>query len=161
MCATSSMSRSRSGFKRDGESQTHLQLVAWMKGTSWSVETTVFVITLTVSTSSSSAREWHSLLNVCLYGVINSSVITQPPLRLHIAAALSLWNRTRCRNALILCFFYSQNVASYSSNSCLWLKRFIPDIAHSFMIFMRWRRKKIMQIKTQLFLVTYSFLRKI
>jgi len=86
-------------------------IVAWMKGTSWSVETTVFVITLTISTSSSSAREWHSLLNVCLYGVINSSVITQPPLRLHIAATLSLWNRTRCRNALILCFFL---LAKYS-----------------------------------------------
>ena len=34
--------------------------------------------------------EWHSLLNVCLYGIINSSVITQPPLRLRMAAALNL-----------------------------------------------------------------------
>jgi len=42
-----------------------------------------------VSTSSS-AREWHSLLNTCLYGIINSSVITQPPLRLRIAVALNL-----------------------------------------------------------------------
>lgn len=103
-------------------------IVVWMKGTSWSAETTVFVIMCMVSASLSSTCEWHSLLNACLCGILTRQSLLNCPydytwrqLWAFMSSYKVQWSRLRD-----ICHKMS-NLVIFSLIICLMLKLIIAE----------------------------------
>lgn len=106
---SSAYAQRETGRESEGERVKHIcssLIVVWMKGTSWSAETTVFVITRrTVNASSSSTCEWHSLLNACLCDVLTRQSLLNRPYEIQHDDHFELLrdHRARCN---VRAFFY-------------------------------------------------------